>query len=83
MRRDDQERVAGGGLASAVECAPKGEVVVGDRDDLASGRLGHVDRAVRGAGVDENQLVGGLRLGRQSVQKAPEMRLLVERADDR
>ena len=38
VRRNDQERVAGGGLASSVECAPEGEIVFGDRDDLASRR---------------------------------------------
>ena len=83
VRRDDQDGVAGCGLAPAVECAPKGEVLVGDGDDPATSRLGHLDGPVCGAGIDENQLVGGLRLGGQSVQKPTQMRLFIERADHR
>ena len=81
VRRDDQERVAGGGLAPAVECASERELLLGDGDDLAAGCLGHLDGTVRGAGVDENQLVGRLRLSRQAMQQPPQVRLLIERAD--
>ena len=37
VRRHDQECLAGRGLAAAVQSAPEGEFVFGDRDDLAPG----------------------------------------------